>query len=31
VQPNDFEAQLYSRLVFDGLPDGEAKTASTRC
>lgn len=24
LQPNDFEAHLYSRLVFDGFPDGEA-------
>jgi hypothetical protein len=30
LQPNDFEAQLYSRLVFDGFQDGEANYSYVR-
>lgn len=30
LQPNDFEAQLYSRLVFDGFQDGEANYSYIR-
>src|SRR5688572_3746471 len=30
LQPNDFEGQLYSRLVFDGFPDGEANYSYIR-
>lgn len=30
LQPNDFEVQLYSRLVFDGFQDGEANYSYIR-
>jgi hypothetical protein len=30
LQPNDFKAQLYSRLVFDGFQDGEANYSYIR-
>jgi hypothetical protein len=30
LQPNDFEAQLYSRLVFEGFQDGEANYSYIR-
>ena len=30
LQPNDFEAQLYSRLVFEGFQDGEANDSYIR-
>lgn len=30
LQPNDFEAQLYSRFVFDGFQDGEANYSYIR-
>jgi hypothetical protein len=30
LQPNDFEAQLYSRLVFEGFRDGEANYSYIR-
>lgn len=30
LQPNDFEAQLYSRLVFDGFQEGEANYSYLR-
>jgi hypothetical protein len=30
LQPNDFEARLYSRLVFDGFKDGEANYSYIR-
>lgn len=30
LQPNDFEARLYSRLVFDGFQDGEANYSYIR-
>jgi hypothetical protein len=30
LQPNDFEAKLYSRLVFDGFQDGEANYSYIR-
>jgi hypothetical protein len=30
LQPSDFEAQLYSRLVFDGFQDGEANYSYIR-
>lgn len=30
LQPNEFEAQLYSRLVFDGFQDGEANYSYIR-
>jgi hypothetical protein len=30
LQPNDFEAQLYSRFVFDGFHDGEANYSYIR-
>jgi hypothetical protein len=30
LQPNDFEAQLYSRLAFDGFEDGEANYSYIR-
>jgi hypothetical protein len=30
LQPNNFEGQLYSRLVFDGFPDGEANYSYIR-
>jgi hypothetical protein len=30
LQPNDFQAQLYSRLVFDGFHDGEANYSYIR-
>lgn len=30
LRPNDFEAQLYSRLVFDGFQDGEANYSYIR-
>ena len=30
LPPNDFEVRLYSRLVFDGFPDGEANYSYIR-